>query len=177
MKNKKILIISIVAFTLLASGTVYALVGRNPSSGGPEASPVMTTERGQTIDMSPGTEEDNQEINEKKVPGGMDDKPIVSDTIQVTITRTNQDSAKTLQVRSLLSGLTAGTCRLTLSKGYATIEKTAPVSLQNTGYVCDGFDIAASEFAGNSGNWSLELSVASTDNKTQSVQQDITIEL
>ena len=180
MKNKKILLVIIIIIVLIAGGTAYALVANRskpkPSTTKKEG-PMMITDRGQHIDMSPAKPEDNKDINDKKVPGGMDDKPVTSNTVQVTITRANQDTAKTLQLRSLLSGLTAGTCKLTLTKGAQTIQKTSAVSLQNTGYICDGFDVAVSEFAGQSGVWKATLLVTSTDNKTGTAQQDITIEL
>jgi hypothetical protein len=180
MKNKKILIGVIICGLLGVGGTAFALVKHSQStSSGPvkKEGSTMVTDRGQRIDMSPATPEDNKDINDKKVPGGMDDKPVTSNTLQVTITRANQDAAKSLQVRSLLSGLTAGTCRLTLTKEGRTIQKTATVSLQNTGYICDGFDVAASEFAGQSGAWRATLLVTSIDNKTGTAEQDVTIDL
>lgn len=121
-----------------------------------------------SIDYSPATSTDNDDINNKKANGTVDQEPepITNDTsIQITFIANAQDtSGGQLEVRTLLSGVTDGDCYLTLTKGSAKIEKTSDVVQQNTYFICEAYIVPYSELS--NGDWTIKLKVTSGDGRT-----------
>lgn len=92
--------------------------------------------------------------------------------VEVSITAANQNGS-IFQVRSVLFTLAnSGTCTLTLTKGTATVIKTAKVQAQATSSACLGFDIPTSELS--PGVWHLTINFEN-ETVTGTAEKDITI--
>ncbi len=77
----------------------------------------------------------------------------------VNITRVGVINS-TLQVGTLLDGITSGSCTLTVSQsGQQSITVSDNVVLQNNSYVCPVFSVALSKFP-NLGLWNVEVGVS-----------------
>lgn len=129
------------------------------------------------VDYNPASSTENEDINNKKATGTVDQAPAAptNDTaIQITFIANAQDaSGGQLEVRTLLSGVTDGKCDLTLAKGSSTIQKTSSVSRQNTYFICDAFIIPYSELS--NGDWTIKLKVTSGDGRTNEASTSTTI--
>ena len=92
---------------------------------------------------------------------------------KVTITYAGQNGTN-LAISAQVSGATSGTCNLTATKGRAIITKTAPVGYLVSYYICQGFDVPASEFA-QKGEWDVvvELVTASGSVKSETIKVNI----
>ena len=135
------------------------------------------TETVEGIDYSPASSTDNDDINNRKANGTVDQEPVAptNDTsIQITFIANAQDtSGGQLEVRTLLNGVTDGTCALTLTKGSSSIEKTSSVARQNTSFVCEAFIVPYSELT--NGDWTIKLKVTSGDGRTNEASTSTTI--
>lgn len=129
------------------------------------------------VDYSPASSTDNDDINNKKANGTVDQEPVTptNDTsIQITFIANAQDAnGGQLEIRTLLNGVTDGTCGLTLAKGSTVIEKTSNVIQQNTSFLCEAFIIPYSEL--ELGDWTIKLKVTSGDGRTNEASTSTTI--
>lgn len=91
------------------------------------------------------------------------EKPIDSNTLQATISASNQTETN-LQIRVNINSVTsAGECTLVLSNGVSRIERTAGIQPVASSSTCKGFDISLSELP--AGAWNLTIDVITTDKK------------
>lgn len=90
-----------------------------------------------------------------------------SSSIRLTVTRASviNDS---LQVGTLVSGTTTGSCILSVSQtGQTTITRTNQVTQENNSYTCPVFSIPLSQFP-NQGYWYISVSLTSNGNTISS---------
>lgn len=129
--------------------------------------PRSTTEQSQTpdntINYNPPTEQEKQEsanTKEQSVGKPGQNQPPASSTLTISITRASQIGAgEPLNVRTLVTGATTGTCTITLTKaGATTVTKQFTIKTEATSATCNG-DIAASDF-NDSGEWQLTITAA-----------------
>ena len=91
--------------------------------------------------------------------------PTSSSSAVVTITRAGVINSS-LQVGTLLGGVTSGTCTLTVSQtGEQSITETDSVTLQNNSYVCPVFNVPLNKFP-NNGLWNVSVSVSTSGSVT-----------
>ena len=93
---------------------------------------------------------------------------------KVTITYAGQNGTN-LAVSALVSGATRGTCNLTVTKGSAVVAKTAPVGYQVSYYICQGFNVPASEFA-QKGEWNVVVELVTTSGSVMSETTKVNIQ-
>ena len=184
-KNKprrtKRLLLVVIAVALLIAGVIFGLESSNVINLYNQ-SPDETLEQSEIqnaddIDYSPATTTDNEDINAKKEAGTVDQEPVAptNDTsVQITFIANAQDfSGGQLEVRTLLNGVTDGTCALTLTKGTTVIQKQSNVVQQNTTFQCEAFIVPYSELT--NGAWQIKLKVTSGDGRTNEATTSTTI--
>lgn len=129
------------------------------------------------VDYSPASSTDNDDINDKKASGTVDQEPTTptNDTsIQITFIANAQDSSGgQLEVRTLLGGITDGSCNLTLTSGSTNITKSSSVVRQNSTFLCEAFIIPYSELS--NGGWAIKLKVTSEDGRTNEASTSTTV--
>jgi hypothetical protein len=169
---------------LLAAVGAYKLMHRNDQNN--------TQDTG-TINYGPATDEDKKAVDEHKEelakeqaenkdtnPGdGGSSNPgtTAPDTkITVTIVRASQTSAgQALNIRTIVDGVTSGTCEVTLTKGgQPTINKTFQVGFEATSASCDNADIPASAFSVG-GDWNLSVIAKKDSAQSNAATQVATI--
>ena len=125
-----------------------------------------------SINNSPGTKADNSPNNSRKSspPSSGAQTLIGQPTYSKGSTTTTQSSASvivtrvnvgssTLQVGTVVSGITSGTCQLTATQsGQSPVTASSNVTQQNNGYMCSVFNVPLSNFP-NKGNWNISVSV------------------
>jgi hypothetical protein len=149
----------------------------NLYSGGKKIEDTTAQSKVNVIDYSPATTTDNEDINAKKATGEIEQTPSTptNDTaIQITFIANAQDfNGGQLEVRTLLNGVTDGTCALTLTKGSTVIDKQSNVIQQNTSFQCEAFIVPYSELT--NGDWQIKLKVTSGDGRTNEASTSTTI--
>jgi len=99
-----------------------------------------------------------------------------STPISLTITRAGVVD-NSLQVGTLVTGTTTGTCTLSVSQtGQVTITKTNQVTQENNSYVCPVFSVSTSNFP-NQGSWNVSVSFSSANQTTTSNWADNPVNL
>lgn len=86
-----------------------------------------------------------------------------------------EQSGDMVYINGLVSGTASGTCKLVVSKGDKKIEKTAPIGMQVSYYICQGFSISSSEFA-TKGEWTATIEVTSPNGGATSEPRKINIQ-
>jgi hypothetical protein len=163
--KKKILIITPIAVLALA-GTLFALektgVTNFYTSDQAEQSSSTTTPNESTIDYSPATSTDNEDINKKKDGTPTDPSPSVipQDTAVVTITRANATTSG-VDVTVLLSGISDGTCALTLTQGSTSVTSSSVIKRDGQYTFCDTFNVDRSKLT--EGKWQVTVVAKSVD--------------
>lgn len=171
----------IVALALLAVAGIFLMLEKTNVTNFYESASKTATVSNQgkvnDVDYNPATTTDNEDINAKKASGTVDQEPTTptnDTTIQITFIANSQDSSGgQLEVRTLLGGVTDGTCALTLTKGSTNIEKTSNVARQNTSFLCEAFIVPYSELT--NGDWQIKLKVTSGDGRTNEASTSTTI--
>lgn len=177
-KNTKLryAILAIIIALLLALAGVWYFVKHNPkdSSVDPVSSSTPRPEENK-VDYSPARESDNiAEGDAKEQLANGDNENSSNDSLAVTITSVQQQD-KTILIRTLVDGTTSGTCTMTASKaGSTSITRTAPVGAQASYALCQGFNVASSDFP-DSGTWTIQ--VALTTDKGSANSKTTTIEV
>jgi hypothetical protein len=171
--QSKPLTLFLAALIILAiAGGLYFFVIRDDSSQtNSQLTGDSTPRPSNTVDYGPSEKGDNDANEERKSnpdnaaptlnygsttpssPGGT----------SITVTRAGRVGGD-LQVGTLISGVSSGTCTLTISQtGQANIERTAAVIQEGNSYACPVFGIPLGQFP-NHGKWNV--SVKLTQNNT-----------
>lgn len=169
--SKKLLILAIISIVLvIASGLLVALEKFGVTDLYQVNEPLTNTTPDstitQSIDYSPATTTDNEDINQKKTSGQLvPDIPTtttIEKSIDVSLTAAGQDTPNgPLVVRALITSVSSGQCTLTLTRTDTTKTYTSSVVLAGTYYTCEGFDIPIKDLS--PGQWQIGLTVVSGD--------------
>jgi len=155
MKNKKLLIISLVVLVLAGAAGAYVFLGKNQSNT--DSGPRKTN----TVDYGPPkpTDKIGESSKDSIAKDGTNetDKP-QPQKITVTISNTSQDSGS-VYVRAITDGASSGECKLTMQLGETIVTKTAPINAQADYGICQGFNIPKSEL--RAGAWKVHLDMTS----------------
>jgi cytoskeletal protein RodZ len=124
-----------------------------------------------TTDEQNTSEQQKEDIIKKETA-----TPSPSNSIVVSIVRAGQlGTGQAVQIRTLVSGATSGTCTATLTKsGAQTIKKTGTIVREATSVSCEGLDVAANEFNAD-GDWDLSITAMSNGTVSSSVNQKVTV--
>ena len=161
--SRKVIIISLISVVCLAAigGGVYYFVIRDRNSL--ENKPVRPEN---SVDYSPGKPEDSAGVQsdkdktaDKNKPGN--DTPSTSSSLSTEITMAQQSNDQ-ITIRAIVQGTTEGTCTLTLTRGSHTITRTAPVGVQASYALCQGFNIPVTQIP-EKGQWKAKVTVTSGD--------------
>jgi hypothetical protein len=152
IKNKKVLIISVVSLLFVALMASALIIPRLNRSTVPGEDSVPTD--------SNFVEDTNQPLTDGTTPKEdkvltADQTPTSSSIEKPTITRAEQ-SGDYIRVSAILSTASNGSCILTATKsGSPNITKTTAITVGPSYYTCDGFRISKSEFS--TGEWSVAV--------------------
>jgi hypothetical protein len=169
------LIFFLIATTSLLVGIAFVVLNNGGGNTSPQKQANDTINPSNTVDYGPSQANDNLANDERKDnPGSAsptlnygstrDDTNASGATI--TVTRAGR-SGNSLQVGTLISGATSGTCKLLLSQdGQTDIERSAAVAYEANSYTCPIFNIPVTELP-NQGKWdvSVSLTVGSSTTK------------
>jgi hypothetical protein len=157
-KSKKFLGIAVLVIAVIVAGSfiTYRLTRTDktvplPAGVSTKSSPADNNLNNQRkASSSPASTLDN---------GATTSKTQTSSTnATITITRAGVVD-NNLQVGSLVSGTTSGTCTLSAQQsGQTTITQTNQVTLENNSYACPVFNIPLSSFP-NQGNWNVSIAL------------------
>lgn len=154
-KNSKPTVIFILIAVLLAvaiAAGAYWFWQRSTSQQNSQNAPGENQVNYDYNDPSSEAERE-QPIPAKQQP---QEEPEPPSGLNVVVTHAGQNENK-VSIRALVEGATTGTCTLTLSKsGQPDIVKTAPMAVQATYTICQGFDIPTAEF-GAGGEWTASV--------------------
>lgn len=166
MKNKKFIVVALVVAAFIGGGAFAHFTKTAQKNDG--GTPQEVAERPMNdVDYSGPKPSDKiepstkDEIMSGRVDEAGDPTSPSPDELAITITQANQQE-NMVYIRALVSGAGSGTCNLSLTNGASTIKKTAPVGVQASYSICQGFNIPISEFA-NSGEWQVRLTVQAAD--------------
>jgi cytoskeletal protein RodZ len=114
-----------------------------------------------------------KEIDDKKTP--VDSGTPTSDTVNVTISSSNQ-AGETYQLRTVIAAVDgSGTCALSLSKsGQSTITQEVGTQVFGSYSVCKGFDIPVAGL--EKGEWQVAITYKGSDGRQGSIKQPIGIQ-
>lgn len=154
-KSKKLLGIAtlVVAVILVGSFITYRLTRTDNTTPLPA---------GVSTKSSPADNNVNNQRKTSSSPASTLDNGATTSTPQtnatITITRAGIVD-NNLQVGSLVSGTTSGTCTLSAQQsGQTTIMQTNQVTLETNSYVCPVFNIPLSSFP-NQGKWNVSIAL------------------
>lgn len=174
-KSRKPMLITIVIVLALLIGVgayaAYALTNDNHATKETNISQQETDAGNQakkdTIDQSNQDSSDNTPADKGEQPSSPQ-----SQEVAMTITASSQ-SESTYQIRTMISALvSSGTCQLQLTKGGATVSKSAGVAAFAQTSTCQGFDVPLSELS--PGIWTVKVSFNGSG-KTGSVSSEIEV--
>lgn len=154
-----LVLVSILTYAgLIATGKLnnpFASTGDAPGSKSDQ--PATPEDNIAPTEKSPAEDTPATTVDPSK-PGTTPD-PGARSSIKVVLTQKSQEAAGSeVRIRALIEGSTTGTCTLTLTQGNQKIVRQAPYVAQANYVICQGFNLAASEFTAN-GSWELSLSV------------------
>lgn len=161
-KKKKIIIAIVIIGILAALGigvwAIYRISQTQEQSSSDshfqDVNPTTPKEENEQHSHAEQQKQSQAENNNETAP---------SAELDVHFTAVNQYE-DTVQIRAEISELVnSGTCTLTLTKGDATITKTANTQASASISTCQGFDIPVSELS--PGEWNIHLTVTNNNNK------------
>jgi hypothetical protein len=165
--SKKVLIIgAAILLVSVGAGAWYLTRNQNSSiSAAPTAAPTNT------VNYGPPTEQEQASQNQQKddflnntTGDGSTPANQPSPDVSISITRAGQTGAgQAVNVRTIVSGTTSGTCDMVFTKGSTNVTKSYPISVTATSAVCNA-DIDIASF-NESGSWNLSV-VAKNGSKT-----------
>ncbi len=141
-KTKKVLIISSILLLAVVVVVGYGFVIK------PKQVASTSTSSPEAIKQA-----DQQSVASAKSDGNKNSnqQPSQTQTVGVNISSAGQAEG-IVSINALVSGNTSGNCKLTLTNGSQKIVKSAPIGLQVSYYICQGFSINSSEFSPK-GEW------------------------
>jgi len=175
MKNKKILIGSIIGLVLVAGAAVTTVTLLNMKKNDPNTVPPdsnYVTDKNQPITNGTTPSEDKvitpspSNNNSPSDSGEQPEKP--------SITRAEQ-SGNNIRVSAVFTNASSGSCILTLQQNSTTITKTAAIIIGPSYYTCNGFLVPRSELPA-AGQWTATVTHQIGTKSTVSDVRNITIQ-
>ncbi len=173
-KSNKKLILAVALFALTAVIIVvfFVMLKANQQSSSTKQNELGESE----INYSPPSEEDKKETDQRKEEITKEGAVTPQEDIVVTLSRASQIGAgEPLNIRTVVTGATEGTCNITLSKdGQQPVKRELSLSFAGTYYTCENADIPASEF-GATGAWNLKINVTNNNKTSNEIVQEVAI--
>lgn len=131
------------------------------------------------VDYSAPTTDEQNEQNQAKdeiiKQSEQSQNPTPSSSMSVTISRASQGGAsQPLNIRTIITGTTRGTCMVELKKDGQVVSKTFPIIVQATYSTCEQADIPAADFPA-SGEWSLSITAKNDTSISNPATGSVTI--
>ncbi|MEX0668708.1 MAG: hypothetical protein WD061_03165 [Candidatus Saccharimonadales bacterium] len=177
-------IIATILILALAGGIAFAMWQTNDQADNGRSLP--SPEDVQEDSEEPITEADernrnNGDSSEQEDSDTSSNDSSDSDNRQIVIpTMTNwswDNDNNAATIRAYVDGVSSGTCRVVLEKsGYTSIAREAPLALQGSIYVCQGFNIEGSAFPAG-GQWSVYVEFSSDTHKGSSIVETLNVNL
>lgn len=178
-KPKAPFIIIIAVLIIAAALGIYFWKFKKPAAQDANIG-IPNSSTGGSINYDPPSEDEKNTSDQQKEDIIKDEakdpsKPPIDGSMAVTISRVNQvQKGEALQVRTIVSGTSSGTCELSISKtGQTTVSKTIQVT-QDATYATCNTNIPASEFSSD-GEWDVSITVKSKNAISLAASQKVTI--
>ena len=161
-KRKILIALSVVVVLLLAAGAIFAYA----SSSWPFDS-LSQTKDSQTETTSPlgtpqeTTPEDKDPVKAPSQYEGSD--PNTSASLTGFISYSSVMDGNLVIRITIDQAVSSGTCKLTLTKGSASVTKTSTIVANPSSSTCSGFDVPTTELS--SGVWDVQINITSEDKK------------
>ena len=170
-KIKIVLPVLVIAIIGLVAWYIVAANGGNVSRG-----PIGSLfDKHDERENYPNPITDADENKDKNDDSPTDEKDVGKEsTLQPPVITILEQAGDEITVRTVLSGITSGTCTLTLSQNSRKVTKTVPVGLVTSYYTCQGFDVAKSEL-GSAGTWSAVVKVEANGDSANSATQALEV--
>jgi hypothetical protein len=150
-----------------------AVKGRGQPEPPVEPQGVKTTEATKA-GASASDSETSRAGTTKENSNPIGNKSIDSSTVSIKIINSYQQDSGDLIVQTSINGAGSGRCVLTLTKGSASINKSADLLYQPSFSTCKGFAVPIHEFP-EGGTWSLKLTLLVNGVQKADTQKDIVI--
>ena len=173
-RTRRIVVLAVVCLLFVVIA-ITSLVVRHTNSNKTYDSTSVKERQINSVDYSPSKPSDNT-ANEDRKSSENPPQTIPSantpNTSQGSVTVTRVSTlAGNLQVGTLLSGITAGTCTLTLSQtGQTTITRQNNVAASNNTFSCPTFTIPVTDFPIKTG-WNVNIVVTNGSTNATSIWQ------
>ncbi len=178
---KRYVLAAVFVVTLLGIVVAAYLYSRSITAEDTESASQTTTTPAKTSTTKPQTttpqttpSTSTGDLPSKDTPSN---PPTVQPTINLTLSRAGQNtgSGQPLAIRTIVEGVTSGTCEVTLAKsGQATINKSYPITFEARTASCSGADVPASDFSAD-GDWQLSVIAKSGAQISNTVTSTVTI--
>lgn len=158
MKNKKILIIvTLLVIVAATAGSTWWFLRDSET----QASLSNENSDVNIIDYGPAEENDVIEPSDKQdmLDGNANPTTATDSSIEIT---TAEQQERTVYIRAIITGMTGGTCEITLRNGNASLIKQAPITVQASYATCQGFNIPSDEFSAK-GTWSIDITASGSN--------------
>ncbi len=121
----------------------------------------LTDTKTNIVNYGPSQPTDNDQINAQKNNPSTTANPPINTGLTATITNTRVVNSLA-QVSVLVSGTTTGTCKLTLSKDGAIVQKISAVTIKESVITCGNFDVPINQLSKGTWKASVILDIGSS---------------
>lgn len=142
----------------------------------PVTIPTLGARPVNSIEYTPADPTDNEELNQKKNDGTLDNvnNPPQGAPINIVVTAAGQDSqGGPVVIKLLLTDVTSGVCDIKLTKNEISKSYSAPVINAGNYYACDGFEIPLADLS--VGMWDMTATVTSANNRLGKINQTLEV--
>ena len=153
--NKKVLVVLMVVIcaALIVGVAAFTDLGRQNNDSS-EDNPLHN---GKSSDINQGISNNPKEPllpTQQDNDSDQDTDENVSESIEAPVITRSEVVNGNVRVSAILNSASSGSCKLVMSKGDRTIEKSARIIIGPTYYGCDGFRFSTDEL-GEDGKWSV----------------------
>lgn len=177
-RKKTLILCGILCLAIIALGSVVLWKQKHTNDTAVNTSHTSSDKPQTTINYDPPTtdQKNTSEQQKEDIINNDTSTPTPSSSIVVSIVRAGQlNNGQAVQIRTLISGATSGSCTATLTKnGAQTVKKTGTIVREATSVSCEGLDVDASEFSAD-GTWDLSVTATSNNLTSAAATQKVNV--
>lgn len=174
-KSIKPLLIAATVIALAITGGLFWMLKPTDTSMTPTAQPTPTN----TVNYNPPTADDQAVQEKQKQETLKNDEPQPEPpqiNLTVTISRADQAAnGQPLNIRTFISGTSAGQCEITLTRGDKTVSRVFAVTPDPSSATCNG-DIDVGAFS-EAGEWQITITAKDGNKTSTATTQKVIINL
>ncbi len=169
-KSKKVVILLVALLLVIMAVTGFWYAKRPKKTASLEASEAVK-KSGEQAGVDVAKNSGNKNANQSQQTS-----PSATQTSKTSVNIINaMQQGNNLIVNVLVGGTTSGTCNLTMTNGTNKVQKSAPIGLQVSYYICQGFSVNISEFS-QKGEWTAIVDVSTANSSAQSEPRKVIIQ-